>query len=81
MWERPHILTGRVDVDKLVKEPPAGAETGSVVPASTNVSNLTSSVTNTNSNVNNTSNNNCNLKKKTGESNANTTEPPLKKHK
>jgi len=81
VWERPHILTGRVDVDKLVKEPPAGAETGSVVPASTNVSNLTSSVTNTNSNVNNTSNNNCNLKKKTGESNANTNEPPLKKHK
>lgn len=79
VWERPHILTGRADVDKLVKEPPAGAESSSAVAASTNVSNLTSTVTNTNSNVNN--NTNCNLKKKTGENNANTTEPPPKKHK
>ena len=25
LWERPHLLVGRLDVDKLVKEPPAGA--------------------------------------------------------
>jgi len=25
LWDRPHLLVGRLDVDKLVKEPPAGA--------------------------------------------------------
>ncbi len=88
VWERPLVLTGRGDVDKLVKEPPGGAETsssGSVAPTaavqSTNVSNLTSSVTNTNNTNVNNNNSSGSLKKKTGENIGNAAEPPLKKHK
>jgi transcription elongation regulator 1 len=78
LWERPTILVGRLDVDKLVKEPPAGA-VADLAPggaaASTNVSNTSNnSSPNSNSNVNNS-----NVKKKS--SSVIHSEPPLKKHK
>lgn len=75
LWERPSILIGRLDVDKLVKEPPAGSDSSmSTAASSTNVSNTNNSSPNTNSNVNNS-----NVKKKP--SDTSNTEPPLKKHK
>jgi len=79
LWERPTILVGRLDVDKLVKEPPAGAVAdlapGGGAAASTNVSHTSNnSSPNSNSNVNNS-----NVKKKS--SNLIHSEPPLKKHK
>ena len=75
LWERPHLLLGRLDVDKLVKEPPANA-VADLSSESTNVSNNNSSP-NTNSNVNNS-----NVKKKSHTAdNVSSTEPPLKKHK
>lgn len=79
LWERPQVLVGRNDVDKLVREPPAGA-VADLAAAGSNVSTLssTSSPSNANSNVNN-KNNNSNVKKKPGDIvNA---EPPFKKHK
>lgn len=75
LWERPQLLIGRLDVDKLVKEPPAAA-LAELSSESTNVSNNNSSP-NTNSNVNNS-----NVKKKSQSAdNNNSNEPPNKKHK
>lgn len=83
LWERPQILQGRLDVDKLVKEPPAGADlASSVASESTTNSTNTNSSPNTNSNVNNyNTNNNQMAKKKSFSADNNNTEPPLKKNK
>ena len=85
LWERPQILMGRNDVDKLVKEPPVTADSSG---PSTNVSNTNNSnVSSMNTNV--MINNNSNVKKKLPSDNssiisstiANGEQPPLKKHK
>lgn len=82
LWERPHILQGRLDVDKLVKEPPAGADlASSAASESTTNSTNTNSSPNTNSNVNNSNTNNNLAKKKSFSADNNNTEPPLKKNK
>jgi transcription elongation regulator 1 len=71
LWERPQILTGRADVDKLVKEPPAQALDSS-----------SSSTITTTTTVSATSNANSKKKSTNALADVNTSDQPaLKKHK
>ena len=81
LWERPHLLQGRLDVDKLVREPPAAADFAGTESTNTNVSVTNNSSPNTNSNVNNSQNNNHVKKKSLLSADNNNAEPPLKKNK
>ena len=66
LWERPQILTGRVDVDKLVKEPPA-----QLLDSSSTTTSATTSSNNSNA-----------KKKSVAPTETNTAEQPaVKKHK